>query len=329
MLPNPLTPPIAEYIEYDDLENEQAQSPLHDSLYATPSSLPSLGEGIADPWDENREYQTHDPPQDEEMSNDDSSEGVTASGHLLHLSLSANANPVEPLDSSYNDTYTDHDEMMADIYSFAESNSSPELEVSLGDQVTMLSTDIMQALPTVLQDVTAQLQHFQNGTEPALHFFPTNSTSLFSFTNVSTTGSQLFQGSADLSTAGGLGAESSVSAGVVPQQGGIVHTVELVVSSAPQSVHNEALPAQENQLWGGADVDEVDDQRNSSLGHFLESWGFLHADFPADKRSRGPSLTELHAQRYPVALPPVKKRDLSGDDCDIQRCVRPVILQRI
>jgi hypothetical protein len=183
----------------------------------------------------------------------------------------------------------------------------------------------MQTLPAALQDVTAQLQHLQNDPEPAMHFFPINSTSPFSSTNLLTFDNHIYEDiEGELPTVVEALAESSVSSDAVPQHGGIVHTVEVVTSSAPQSLYNEPLPLQDIQFWGDADIDEVEDRSNHSLGDFLYNWAATSTNPSADKRSKGPSRTELHAQRFPKELPPVRRKDLQGDNCDIQRYVLSV-----
>ncbi|TVY83550.1 putative WD repeat-containing protein [Lachnellula suecica] len=70
-----------------------------------------------------------------------------------------------------------------------------------------------------------------------------------------------------------------------------------------------------------ADLDnEVGDQHNLSLGEFLYSWAMsaVRADEPK-KRSRGPNVTAVHRQRFVEQLEPMRRFDLQGEQCDIQR----------
>lgn len=316
MLPNPLTPPLGEPIEYDDdHENEHTHmSTLSNPLLATPTSLPDPGMDMLDTAEEDRGEETQYAPEDEDMSDEE----------MPHSAASLLAQPHFDAFSNSNIESSDFDEMdvenMIDMFSSSESNSVPEVEDSFADQVITANADIMQTLPAALQDVTAQLQHLQNEVEP-MHFFQANSTSPFSSTNTLTFHNHTFGEMApeDLPAASDVMVESSALSDNIPPHGGIVHTVEVVMSSAPQSLHDEPLPAQENQFWGDADEDEVEERLNLSLGDFLDTWARSSLAAPADRRLPGPSLTEVHAQRYPPELPPVRRKDLRGDDCDIQR----------
>ena len=70
-----------------------------------------------------------------------------------------------------------------------------------------------------------------------------------------------------------------------------------------------------------ADVNQVDDQFNLSLGDFLYQWGMSASrdDVESKKRTRGPALPALHKQRFMGELGPIQRCDLQGDKCDIQR----------
>lgn len=70
-----------------------------------------------------------------------------------------------------------------------------------------------------------------------------------------------------------------------------------------------------------ADLGEVTDQLNLSLGDFLLNWGVSISSDQNDgqsRRRRGPSLGALERQRY-QNLAPVDVADLQGEKCDIQR----------
>lgn len=298
------------------------------SHLATPSSTTSMGLDMArEALEIREEEETEYESEDQDMSDEDASDG----GAALHMdlpntsiSMPAPAAPPEYYEGHYGDVMDQQDEIMADIYSYAESNNSPE-EQEPWDQAVPTSPDLSQALPTVLEDVVGQLQHLQNELEPAMHFSFLNSTAPFSSTNVvypaivaSSSGGPSAFAIADTS-------ESSASVNALVQQGGIVHTVEVVTSSVPHSFLNDTISPQANQFWSEADIDEVEDRINNSLGDFLHTWA-IQSGSSTDRRARGPSLTEAHAQRYPKELPPVSRKDLNGERCDIQRCVQSLVV---
>ncbi|KAH6671275.1 WD40-repeat-containing domain protein [Halenospora varia] len=75
--------------------------------------------------------------------------------------------------------------------------------------------------------------------------------------------------------------------------------------------------------WGdGSDADadelEVPDHRNSTLAEFLSRWA-RRRDPQESKRFRYPDLSSLHEQGMIEGLEPMRRCDLQGEYCDIQR----------
>ena len=91
----------------------------------------------------------------------------------------------------------------------------------------------------------------------------------------------------------------------------------------PQSPLNASHLSFVDMTWeeeSDADQHEVEDQSNLSLGDFLYNWGMSTS--PNDesrRRNRGPILPVLHRQRFVENLQPIRRSDLQGDLCDIQR----------
>jgi hypothetical protein len=75
-----------------------------------------------------------------------------------------------------------------------------------------------------------------------------------------------------------------------------------------------------NDNVSDADLDEVEDQFNLSLGEFLYNWGMSSSHNEESKRrTKGPVLPAIHRQRFAEDLEPVRRCDLQGEKCDIQR----------
>jgi hypothetical protein len=74
------------------------------------------------------------------------------------------------------------------------------------------------------------------------------------------------------------------------------------------------------QEEGHASVqNNMEDQFNLSLGDFLYTWGMSAShDDVSKKKSEGPELAAVSEQRF-EDLPPVRRGDLLGERCDIQR----------
>ena len=197
-------------------------------------------------------------------------------------------------------------------------------------------------IPTTMSELSQQLQHLQDGQEHAdlgaiseEHGEPMpNSTQPLllpssSAASVVSSGidlqadfvslaeiSSLNQPSAALwsqnshHTWGTVGWTSSLATNVlVPPQGHLV---------APHLPSSDLVWVIDNA--SDADLDEVDDQVNLSLGDFLYNWGMSSSHSEESKRrARGPALSAIHRQRFVDDPEPVRRCDLQGEKCDIQR----------
>jgi hypothetical protein len=76
----------------------------------------------------------------------------------------------------------------------------------------------------------------------------------------------------------------------------------------------------DNDQVTNADQDPVDDQFNLSFAEFLHSWAHSSSrEGDARKPSRGPTLPAIESQREMKTTGPMRRNDLQGERCDIQR----------
>lgn len=186
-------------------------------------------------------------------------------------------------------------------------------------------------LPATMSQVSQHLQHIQDGQEHLEemitdeHGGPTNTSSYpFSFPP-SPYHFQAVPGSAGTQQAVQyLSMSDAVSVQSTPP---LPLPLPLPVagnsSLQPQNPQNVPHLSFVDMAWddnSDADQHEVEDQINLSLGEFLYSWGMsMGRNEDSRRRGRGPVLTALHQQRYLENLEAMRRCDLQGELCDIQR----------
>ena len=225
------------------------------------------------------------------------------------------------------------------------SDSPPNLEESPDISDEMMEDEYFpgapdaSSLPATMSEVSQQLQHIQDGQEHTEFqmvpddqhaAFINNSTTPFSLPFSSTdsvspeeTPQDQFVSLADISAVNiMLAATASQNA---PHLWGAEGSTSSSVFDAvvPQTLQLEAHVPVGNIGWEiGTDADpsEVDDQFNLSLGDFLENWNIqLTHNEEIKKRSKYPSMSAVHKQRYHENLTSIERCDLQGEKCDIQR----------
>lgn len=212
------------------------------------------------------------------------------------------------------------------------------------------------SLPTVMSELSQQLQHIQDGQEHA-DFGAGPDPQSWAIDNSIPPFPLPFQSFMDLENYGDLSSlefshqnthMSSVSAALDDAS----HSLQLIdlitpgelpnlitpaaQTSASMSPSHEALAANElfyfhyppDPNWdeevpaSEADQIEVEDQFNLSLGDFLTTWSRTmdgEEDPRRRLRARWPSLPAVSKQRDLTDLEPMEPRYLQGDHCDIQR----------
>lgn len=327
MLPNPLTPPhdnsvtLSEYLDLDPSSTE------HNLLLATPISIANMGEEVSGSRSGQRDDQSDLGLEDQDMSDEDASDG----GAALHLDEEDFPPPLGNIHAEHigisgttaADMDEEHDMIMTEIYTYPESESDSGFEAG---QQSSNPVDFMglptYTLPTMISGVAAQLQHLQDEQDLSAHDAPLNSTTPSpSFPESSSPLHQLSTILVEYSTATELVTASSLPVTTLSSHGSTAQLSEPMISDSPPSVYNETLSPEPTHFWGDANLDEVEDRYNLNLGDFLYNWGSHWGQTSAAGRSKGPLLTELHAQRHPRELLPLKRKDLRGDECDIQRFV--------
>jgi hypothetical protein len=224
------------------------------------------------------------------------------------------------------------------------SDSSPHLEESPDISDEMMEDEYSPGapdasnLPATMSEVSQQLQQIEDGQEHTEFqvapddqhaAFINNSTApfflLFSSTD-SVSPEETPQGQfvslADISAVNIiLAATASQNA---PHLWGTEGSTPSSVFDAvvPQTLQLEAHVPVGNIGWEistDADTSEMEDQFNLSLGDFLENWNIqLTHDEEIKKRSKYPSMSAVHKQRYHENLTSIERRDLQGEKCDIQ-----------
>ncbi|TVY52161.1 putative WD repeat-containing protein [Lachnellula cervina] len=199
-------------------------------------------------------------------------------------------------------------------------------------------------LPATMSQVSQHLQHIQDGQEHVELDMPTDEHG--AFTNNSTHPflvpyipqfqaiHQAMHGSAGPSQVADYVSLPDISpvqsTEVITELSALESGVGLASAAAatndsvqPQSPLNASHLSFVDMTWeeeSDADQHEVEDQSNLSLGDFLYNWGVSASrNDESRKRNRGPILPVLHRQRFVEDLEPMRRCDLQGDLCDIQR----------
>lgn len=190
-------------------------------------------------------------------------------------------------------------------------------------------------LPATMSEVSQQLQHLQDGLDIVEVDMPVEQQAGF-FANNSTPPIPLSY------TAHFL----SLVLSSFPESVSVAETPDLAAPSPPLgSSHNE--PQSHNELqpiggegiaqsdpattagsvepidpWPDADHHEVEDHLNLSSGDFLYQWHTDAVRRPEQyNKRRGPNLTSIikHRNNAHEPVPPVRRCDLRGEECDFQR----------
>jgi hypothetical protein len=238
----------------------------------------------------------------------------------------------------------DEDNMFHYADSFPSSNPyalhslhSPEAQEDVMEDDPIITPD----LPTTMSEVSQHLQHIQDGQEHVeldmaaddQHgTFTNNSTHPFLLPYVpqfqTMQGSAGTQQTADHVSLSALSSAQSTPG--IPLQPPLAWSNE---TPAHPTTTNGLMPPQNPQnpshlsfvdiIWeeeSDADQNEVEDQSNLSLGDFLYNWGMSASrNDETRRRNRGPMLPAIHRQRFAENLDPMRRCDLQGELCDIQR----------
>jgi hypothetical protein len=354
MLQNPLTPPYEDSTatSYDTDNAVQtatesvAESPLANAMISTPMSNISRHETPGmdgeNPNDSNDE--------DQDMA-DGGAILTTAHAHseqhdtgLVHLQpelygVEDHMNGVEAeqlygLDSgstspSFTTPTTVHIESISEDMSYNnQENSSDILDVIMEVDPPPAAQE-SPSLPTALSAVSLQLQHLQDGLDHAEVDMATDDQD-GSFANTSNQSLPLFSTSPfaslavpSASLATGASSHMDVSAAVGIQS--LLHsenpghmTVSNVTMSPP--ISEDAVPFVDiADNVSDADQDDVEDHYNLSLGEFLYNWARSGAHSDQQRKRKVPQLSSVIKQRELRPLVPVRRSDLQGELCDIQR----------
>jgi hypothetical protein len=231
-----------------------------------------------------------------------------------------------------------------DVFLYADlPDSEPHSPHPQYAQEDIIGNDPMDtpSLPTTMSQVSQHLQHIQDGQEHVELDMATDEHG--AFTNNSThpfllpyvPHFQAMHGSAGTQQAADYVSLSDLSSvQSTPVNPSHSSAVGSGVGLAPQIAATNSLVQPQNPLnashlsfvdmsWeeeSDADPHEVEDQSNLSLGDFLYNWG-VSASRSDDsrRRNRGPILPVLDRQRFVENLEPMRRCDLQGDLCDIQR----------
>jgi hypothetical protein len=200
-------------------------------------------------------------------------------------------------------------------------------------------------LPTTLSAVSLQLQHLQDGLvhmeaemaaddqEGAFANIPSNPSFPLFLTSPFTS---LAESSAFSST----GAASDMDTSAAGESQNLMNSQGVVHAPPPDSilweetafpymgaeVETTAIPPQHPPPFldipdnvSDADQDDVEDHYNLSLGEFLYNWGRSAQLSDQHRKRRVPHLSSVIKQREIEILEPVRRSDLQGEICDVQR----------
>jgi WD40 repeat protein len=358
MLPNPLTPPQEDFTEAIDIGNgvslvleSVGHTAHHNTFISTPTSNINMGVDSSDERSDVEERSdTHD-DDDQDMSDGGAVLTLTLS-HVEELNnemdiLDAEVMGAENLLGLFHST--PFPSTLVDSHPFLYSDSFPPPTTDNPQEIpgeTMQGEYVQGAvdtsdLPTAMTEVSQQLQHLQDGQEH-MEFqvapeeqhtaFINNSITpfLFPFLPPQEYNSLEFTSEVQFVSMADISAANSTSVAPVSQNVPHLWGTE---GWTPSSALDDIVPLQISQpeshlpqvnfAWEDgteADQNEVEDQFNLSLGDFLYNWGTSTAQNEESKRRlKGPSLSELHTQRFVENLAPVRRSDLQGERCDIQR----------
>lgn len=357
MLPSSLTPPPDASTSHDVQLNLNYSSPAPSNpMFATPMSNNDMGLDNSDSRSHRGEERSDGELEDQDMSDEDMEDGGAAlsltasnvqqlnytmetletqtSGAELLLGLFHSTESPSQLaedDFLYSDSFppSQHPQTLSDIYDEDMDNDS-------GTESDFHNPDV----PETITEVSQQLQNLQNIQDHAdvqdapveQHTLINNSITPFHFPPHLNMVTLPFQDEGQFVSMADIAAANSLSVAATPSQNaphlwsteGATPSPLFDTIIPTYSLQMELVLQQQQIVWGegDADLNEVEDNINFGLGDFLYDWGARATAVQATdmrRRFKGPSLPELHAQRFPQSLPPVKRKDLQGEQCDIQR----------
>jgi hypothetical protein len=184
-------------------------------------------------------------------------------------------------------------------------------------------------LPTTLSAVSLQLQHLQDGLDQMEAEMVADDQE-GTFANTSNQSFPLFLTSpftslAESSASSSTGTASNMDASAAGESQSFLNSesnvhpiVSNVALSVPFPEHQVPFLAIPDNV-SDADQDDLEDHYNLSLGEFLYNWGRSGTPSDQQRRRRVPRLSSVIKQREIERLEPVRRNDLQGELCDVQR----------
>lgn len=354
MLPNPLTPPPdnSHDVQPNHNPNHNSFSPApSDPLFATPISNHDMGLDTSDSRSESAKERSEGELEEEDtldMSDEDMEDGGAAltltESNVQQLEYTMGTLETQPLGTEIfhglSHPLGSSSQLAGDDFLYSDSFPPPQDEEDMDDHSDSENEVQNPGVPATIIEVSQQLQQLQNvqeHTDPQdapegqntvinnsitpFYFPPHLNMATFPFPDEG----QFFS-MADFAAVNSLPVAATLSQNA-PHLWSTEGDTPSPVSDIyipNHSLQMEHLLQQQQIVWGEGDADqnEVEDNINFSLGDFLYDWGARATALQvtdARKKAKGPSIPELHAQRFPDSLPPVRRKDLQGEQCDIQR----------